>query len=212
MDGGNQPGDDKQQAGWVFKPGGSAAPAETPQPQPQNQNPPQPAPVVPPAPLQDDRSHAGPKESVEWTASEFVAHQKGGSWYALLFLAAAIVAAIVFLVTREVLSTGVVLFAALVFAVAGAHKPRILAFRLDQSGLTIGQKFYPYSQFKSFAVIQDGAFNSVALMPLKRFMPSVDMYLPPDNADEIMDVLAANLPIETKELGVVDTFARRIRF
>lgn len=198
MEGGNQAGGTNgQQAGWVFEPGGSdSAPQQTP------------APTEPsPTPPRSDKA-----ESVEWTGSEFVAHQKSLGWFMMLFLAAAIVAALVYFITKEIFSTAIVVFAAIVFAAAGVHKPRVLAFRLDQSGLTIGQKFYPYGQFKSFAVIEDGAFSSVVFMPLKRFLPPIDIYIPPDNAEKIMEVLSANLPVETRELGLIDTLARRIRF
>lgn len=196
----------QEQAGWVFKPGDAAA---APQQSQQSAQPPQQAGG---AQTSAARQPAQPPETVEWTASEFIAHQKGFGWYALWFLAAIAIAGIVYLVTRDFISLAVLLFVAILFAVASAHKPRVLAYRLDQAGLTVGQRFYSYAQFKSFAVVQQGAFATVVLVPLKRFMPSIDIYIPPDNAEKIMGVLSANLPLEPREQGFVDTLAQKIRF
>ncbi len=186
---------DQQQAGWVFKPGGASAPQAS---------------SVDEHPPQAGVSNTG--DSVEWTASEYIAHQKNTGWYVKVALAAVVVAAIVYLITHDPISTGVVLFAGLVFMVVGARKPRLLAFRLDQGGLTIGQKYYPYSQFKSFAVVQEGPLATIVFTPLKRFVPTVDIYIPLDNGDAILEVLSNNLPLETRKPGLVETAAHRIRF
>ena len=195
MDRGNKRGSTDQQPGWVFKPAGSDNTASSE------------ATDHSPA-----RETVETKDSVEWTASEYVAHQKTASWYVQLFLATVVVAALVYVITRDTMSTGVMLFAGLVFAVVAARKPKVLAYRLDQGGLTVGQKYYPYSQFKSFALMQEGPLATIIFMPLKRFNPSVDIYIPPDNADAILEVLSNNLPFETRKPGLVDTFAHRIRF
>lgn len=187
MNGGDKGQSASQPAGWVFKPGGSVNP--------------------------DDAGHTNSSQDlVEWTASEYVAHEKSIGWHLWLVAAAVIVAALVYLITRDTISTGVVLFAAVVFAVTAARKPRVLAYRVDQGGLTIGQKYYPYSQFKSFAVLQEGAFFTLSFLPLKRFSPSVDIHVPPDNAEAIMNVLTNNLALEPRRQGLVDTLTHRIRY
>ncbi|HZM63554.1 MAG TPA: hypothetical protein VFB59_00290 [Candidatus Saccharimonadales bacterium] len=151
-------------------------------------------------------------DMVEWTASEYIAHQKSAAWYVKVIFFALLLACLVYFITRDVISTFVILFAGLVFSVAGARKPRTLAYRLDQGGLTVGQKYYPYSQFKSFAVVEQGPLTTVMLLPLKRLLPSVDIYAPPENVQAIGDILTEHLPLEVRKPGVVDTFAHRIRF
>lgn len=188
-----------QQAGWVFKPGGGSQPAAS-------------APKAPEGQADPQQAYVEDEHSIEWTGSEFIAHQKGASWYLAFFFAALLAAAFVYLITREFVSTGVILVVAVLFGIAANHKPRVLAYRLDSSGLTIGQKFYPYANFKSFALVDEGAFESISFIPLKRFLPTVNIYFPPDDADKILDVLAANLPMEQRKQGLVDSAARRIRF
>lgn len=198
MDGDKKTGAGReQQAGWVVKPGGESGATAQPQQA-----------VPDTAPLQPAKD----EHTVEWTGSEFIAHQKGFSWYALLFLADLAAAALVYLITRDWISTAVIIVVGVLFGVAAGHKPRVLAYRLDTAGLTIGQKYYPYAGFKSFALVDEGAFESISFMPLKRFLPPVNIYFPPEDAQKILDVLTTHLPMEERKQGFVDSAARRIRF
>ncbi|MGH7158295.1 MAG: hypothetical protein ACREGD_04495 [Candidatus Saccharimonadales bacterium] len=190
MDGGNNGRQAGQQAGWVFSPGGAGVQSTD-------------------APRQSDEAQ---KSSVEWTASEYVAHEKHTAWYVQVLLATVVVAALVYLITRDVISSGIIVFAGVVFAVAAARKPRVLAYRVDAGGLTVGQKYYPYTQFKSFAVMAEGSLATVVFMPHKRFAPSIDVYVPPENANAIIAVISGSLPIVNRKQGMVDTITNRIRF
>jgi uncharacterized membrane protein YobD (UPF0266 family) len=198
-------GGQQDQPGWVFKPGGSA---ETPPPPPaaSKETP------VPPAPAPRPSGKKVTEQSVEWTASEFIAHQKNVGWYMAVILCGVALAIGVYFFTHDEISTAVVLVVTIAFAVIGARKPRVMAYRLDDKGLTVGQRFHPYSDFKSFTLVEEGAFASLTFLPLKRFMPAVNVYFAPDDADDIMDVVAAYLPYENREPGVFDSLIRRIRF
>ena len=149
---------------------------------------------------------------LEWSASEFIAHQKSASWYLRLAIAAIIFAALVFLLTHDKISTGVVLFAGLCLGIFGARKPRTLDYKLDESGLKIGEKFYSYDTFKSFAVMKEGAFSSIMLLPLKRFMPALSLYFDPQDESKIANILADRLPFEDRKHDAVDSLMHRIRF
>jgi len=161
------------------------------------------------APSQPATKHV---ESVSWSASEFIHHQKSAGWYITLGLAGIILAAITFLLTKDKISTGVIIFAALIFGFYASHKPRTLNYKLDDSGLSIGEKFYSYGSFKSFAVAEEGAFSSIVLMPLKRFMPLTSLYYEPKDETKITDILALRLPVETHKRDAVDSLMNRIRF
>ena len=156
-------------------------------------------------------SSHGPAE-VDWTASEFVAHNKGMGWYVLLAGGAALVAALVYLVTRDLVSAGIIIFVALLLGISAVRKPRVLTYRVNGAGLMIGGKFYPYASFKSFAVMQEGAFSSITFLPLKRFMPPISIYYDPQDEDRIIEVLAYYLPMEAREHDFLDALTRRNRF
>lgn len=153
-----------------------------------------------------------PDEVVRWTASEFIAHHKTGGWYALLLLGTVVISVLAWLVTRDVVSTAVVLLAGGVLATYAARPPRQLTYQLDPSGLSIGQRHYNFNEFKSFSVIQEGAFTSVMFTPLKRFGTFTSIYYDPQDEARILDMVSQRLPHEERQPDMVDRLMRRIRF
>jgi hypothetical protein len=176
------------------------------------------APEQPAAPVAPTASEAQlPEEdqddqSVSWTASEFVAHDKSAGWYIVLIMGALLLAVGVFFLTRDFVSVGVVIIAALLLAVYGSHKPRQLEYVVDRRGLGIGQKYHGYEEFRSFSVASEGAFSSLVFMPLKRFALPLTVYYDPADEDRILDILSVRLPLEEHRLDAVDSLMKRIRF
>lgn len=151
-------------------------------------------------------------DAVTWTASEYIAHEKGGSWYILLAVAVVIGSAFVYLITREVVSTVVIAVMGIAFGAFAARKPQELEYILDESGLKVGSKLYMYSQFKSFTVVEEGAIDSIMLMPLQRFMPPLSVYFDPADEEKIINALSAYLPYEDRKQDPVDRLMRKVRF
>ncbi len=173
-----------------------------PQYQPGYQDEPQPADLR--------MQHVG--DSVSWTASEFIAHEKSANWYLALVGVAILITALVWLITRDALSVGTAVIVSIIFGYAASRKPREMQYSVDDHGITIGRRFYAYSNFRGFSVMQEGPFQSIALMPLKRFMPTMSIYFDPADEERILDVLAAYLPIEARSHDAIDRLMRRIRF
>jgi hypothetical protein len=168
---------------------------------------------------QDDQSQAdvpsapvSRHDPVTWTASEYIAHEKAGNWYVLLALAVFVLAAVVYFLTKEVVSTVVIIIMGLAFGTFAARKPQELTYVLDNTALTVGNKAYPYSQFKSFTVLEEGAIHSIMLMPLQRFMPPLSVYYDPKDENKIAEALSSYLPYEDRKQDAVDRLMRKVRF
>ena len=139
-------------------------------------------------------------------------HHKNIGWYFLLVLALGVASALLYLITRDMISVVAVVILAVVFGVSAGRKPRILNYQLDRAGLTVGQRFYSYGNFKSFSLVNEGAFTSIMFMPLKRFMPAVSIYFSPEDEEKIVEVLSAHLPLQQGEQDAIDKLMHRIRF
>jgi len=191
---------------WQYNPSSAPQPDQLPQPTPPQtvDQTPQPQPVQPIA--TEDNS------SVRWTASEFIAHSKNGGWYGLLALATLLVAAAVFFLTKDIVSTAVIGIVAIIFGISAARKPRELQYQVDNDGVHIADKTYAYNSFKSFSVVQEEGVESIWFAPLKRFMPMVSIYFEPNDGDKIVDILTQFLPFEDRELDPVDRLMHRLRF
>jgi hypothetical protein len=154
-----------------------------------------------------------PNETVTWTASEYIAHQKTTNWYIALGVGTALVTmAIFFLTGHSILSTGVVFLICVAIGVFAARKPGAVEYTLSIDGVHIGQKIYPYHNFKSFAVVEEGGVNSIWLRPLRRFLPTVNMYFGPEDEDRIVGMLDNFLPREDRDRDTLDRISHRFRF
>jgi hypothetical protein len=188
-------------------------------PQPNSQNPQvtpetkQAAPPPPPRqPIAAAPGQATASGGFSWTASEFIEHHKSSSWYLMLVGATAALAGLVYLVTKDKIAAGVIVILGVIVGYYAGHKPRQLSYELNDTGLRIGDKLYPYANFKSFSIIRDGALSSIQLTPLKRFMPPVAAYFDPDEEQSAIGAIEAHLPYEEGSLDVVERLTRRLRF
>jgi hypothetical protein len=151
-------------------------------------------------------------DPVEWTASEYIAHDKGLGWYVLLGLAIVAFALVVYLVTDEMISSVVIVVMGLAFGAFAARQPRELHYSLDNNALHVGERSYGYGQFKSFTIVDEGPIHSIMLMPLQRFMPPLSVYYAPEDEDKIANALSSYLPYEDRKQDVVDRIMRKVRF
>lgn len=151
-------------------------------------------------------------EPVNWTASEYIAHEKNANWYLLLGVAVLGFSAAVFFLTKELVSSVVIVIMGTAFGAFAARKPQELDYSLDNTALHIGPRSYTYAQFKSFTMIDEGATHSITLMPLQRFMPPLSVYYAPEDEDKISTALSSYLPYEDRKQDFVDKFMRKVRF
>jgi hypothetical protein len=158
------------------------------------------------APLQGDA------ESITWTASEFIAHHKTAAWYTLLAVFAAVAATTIWLITKDTFAAVVIVLAVAMLAGYAARQPRELQYGVDEHGITVGQRQYPYAAYRSFSVFEDGAFSSIELMPLKRFSPPISMYYDPKDELAITNALSRHLPFEPRDRDALDKLMHKIRF
>ena len=151
-------------------------------------------------------------DTVEWTASEYVAHQKSSGWFAALIVSAIVITGIVIAVTGSIGSAGVVLLCFVAFGAFAVRKPATKSYKISAEGVTVDNHFFEFDDFKSFSVMEEGAIDCIWLRPLKRITPTVAMYFPPDEEDRIVMVLENFLPMEDRVHDFVDRMLQRFRF
>lgn len=151
-------------------------------------------------------------QAVTWVASEFIAHTKTVGWYAALFAVTVVFAAAVWLLTKDMVATVVIIFAGLLFGTYAARKPRQINYALDSLTLTVGQRAHPLNEFRSYAIVPEGAFSSIMLMPLQRFGLITTIYFDPQDEAAIVGILSHRLPHEERKPDAIDRVLRRIRF
>lgn len=171
------------------------------------------APNLPGATAQSAARQKLPKDDViTWTASEYINHTRGAGWYLALVTGTIILAAVVYLITEDYFATGVIGIMGVVVAAFSTHKPKQVSYELSNFGLKAGEKAYPFSLFKSFTLIREGALSSVNLIPIKRFMPPLSIFFESADEQKIVATLGNYLPYEEGGLDAIERLSRRLRF
>ncbi len=155
----------------------------------------------------------GTQETIEWTASEYIDHEKQTGWFVVLAIITAVASALVyFLSNKDIVASTAVVLVAVMFGIIAARKPRTLDYSVSPNGLQISQKHYAYIEFKSFTVVSDVAVHFVQLQPLQRFMPPIVIYYPPELEQTIVNTLQSYVPYEERSRDLIERFMSVIRF
>lgn len=166
-----------------------------------------------PLPEQDATANGTSDEVLAtWTASEFVEHEKAGSWYAILAVGAIFLSVIMYVITRQILSVIVVVVMTILFGVYASAKPRTLTYSLMPSGLQIGEKRYPFTTIKSFSIIDEEGLPYIQILFQKRLSIPAVVYAAPDQVNQIADILGQFVPYDQKKRDLADKISSRIRF
>jgi len=152
------------------------------------------------------------QKEVRWTASEFVSHEKNSSWYFILGIVTIVLCLVVFFLTHQYISVGVIVVMATAFGIYANIKPKTLEYLIDSSGVSVDNKHYNYENFKIVEIIKGGVVPSVNLVPVKRFSVPVTLYFSPQQEDLILEILGEFLPSEVKRLEAIDRVVARLRF
>lgn len=153
-----------------------------------------------------------PVDPVTWTSLEYQATNKTVAWYLVGTLAAIVAAVLAYIFTKDIVSALVILTVIALLLVNAARRPRSQNCQVNQSGIQIGTRFHPYSQFKAFTIDSAGVEPSLVLLPLKRFTPIISVLFPPDKLEEIIAVLQDHIPFEQAISDPVNSLMKRLRF
>jgi hypothetical protein len=152
-----------------------------------------------------------PEIAFSWQASEYVHHHKGTAWYGGLF---AIIAVLIGVAAwlHSWLEIGVFIAMCGVIVVYARKPPRTLLYELSENGIQIDRKAYPFSEFRSFAVMRDDEWHSIDLEPTRRLSPRVVLLFDPEDFEVIVGHLEMHLPREDRDWDIIETITRYLRF
>ena len=149
---------------------------------------------------------------VQWEAQEYISADKNPLWY--VGLTVFVVGAILldwFVLKTFFTVSALAIVIAVVLIVMHVRPARMIRYTLDDEGLRVDEQLYPLSDYKSFGVLHDGKENSIHLIPVKRFKPSLQVYFPVDAGEDIVDHLGSRLPMEELHLDFVDRIVHLFR-
>jgi len=184
----------KENTPWQYKPdGGSASPAGS----------------------SDDSgtgaSNSRAPKTVSWEAAEFIEQHHGPGWYGSLVLVTALLAALVYIIAKDIFATVIIVVVGAIVWVFAGQKPGVAKYDISSSGIKVNGKLYAFGNYKSFTAVREGNLSSVNLFPLKRLMPPLSAYFDPKDEQKIIGAIGNYLPYENRQLDSIDRLTRRLR-
>ncbi len=177
--------------------------------------------------LQSTASHEQP--IMVWDAKEFVEYQRDRSWYVLVALGSVAAAVLVILGQTFLLGQAAgggfipawVEYAILiiVFGLTGyvvlrhaGDTPRTITYSLTKLGIQVGERFYPYSELRSYWIVYKLPVQTLYVQSTNRFKPLIRVDLASVDPLQVKTVLKDYLPEEQKRSeDFLDKFSRLIR-
>lgn len=157
--------------------------------------------------------HPAPRKSgdLSWESSEYVHIEKGSSWLiGLVVIAAVLLGIAIWLMAWTFVALILVMTVAM--GVYAFRKPRTIRYVLTDEGVVVGDTLFAYNDFRAFGVLEDGAFFTMTLIPVKRFAPALSIYFAEDHGEQIVDIVGSHLPMENIQPDFIDKLMRRLRF
>ena len=149
---------------------------------------------------------------INWSSVNFYYQSKTVFWYLSVLLISFVVSALIYLITRDKITAGVIMLSGIVIIIYGGRKPKEVAYQLTSSGFTVNGKFYQFSSFRSFSIIHQSLGSSAVLTPLKRFLPYTYIYFNNDLEDQISTALSDALPFVADHKDPLENFFKKIGF
>lgn len=151
-------------------------------------------------------------DNIHWAAAEYIYQEKNGLWFMIFAIVAlGLIAADIFFLKSYTFSA-LVFVMAIAIVVYSKRPPQQINYTLSpRHGLYIGENLHAFSEYKSFGVVNDGGYNFIKLIPVKRFGLGTSVYFPAEQGEQIVDLFGSVLPMEQIKLDAFDVIIRKLR-
>lgn len=156
------------------------------------------------------KDHMIAKRSFHWRAPEFVYKKKTAKWYLAI--------GIFFLIILSVFILGKSWFAAMIVALSfwlflsyAEKHPKLVDYKVDNTGITIGDKVITYGEIHSFTVDTTGETQTISLNTNYPFAMPVTMVVKKDNIDDVLNILIEHIPYQ-RDLSFLRWLTRLLHY
>lgn len=160
----------------------------------------------------NEQQNLEPEEVLfSWNAPEFTYISKPAGWYGILALVCLVLCGGL-IYFRQWVAVAMVLVMGLAMAVVGSRRPRNLNYTVTNYGIYVGEKAYPFDDFRAHYEGNDYGQKVLELVPTKRFSPMVSVPVLPQNHDAIFEAIGAVLPKTEPTNNPIDKLFTFFRF
>jgi len=119
----------------------------------------------------------------QWPIPEYLIHQRTQYWY-LVAIIFAIVLIVLSIITANFLFALIIILVTFIIFLRSYTAPRNLLFQIFDSGIMVGERYFPYEKIKSFYFIYDPPAVKKLFFDFKGVYPTIS--IPLDNNNPIV--------------------------
>jgi hypothetical protein len=150
-------------------------------------------------------------QPIEWESDSFETHRRGWSWYLVVAIVLLLVLIYTIYFGRWLLAAVVVMVGVALY-LSGRMSPEKVSCRIDNQGVTIGNRTFSYDQIKNFWVSKTAGTSKLNLISTQRFMPVISVLVKSESEGMIRTVLSSRLPeSKNQQEDIIDRINRFLR-
>ena len=127
---------------------------------------------------------------LEWSALEYEEKERGKDWFWALGVIVVAGSAASFIYGNYFFGLFLIISGGLL-AIFAIKKPDTVFYELNEKGLKIRNRFFPYENIKSFWVQKDSEKPLLFIRSERLFMPIISMPIAEEHAEEIRELMFA---------------------
>lgn len=160
-------------------------------------------------PSYDDQS-ADDAALLRWQSTEYLQRTRDAKWYGIFALVAIVAVVLAVVVLKSITFAILIPVMVLGLVVYVRREPELLQYTLSRKGLHVNDKLYAYELFKSFGILSHAGVHTAVLIPRKRFQISQTVYFPEEIGEQLVDMLAARLPMKEVQPDAIDRLLEKL--
>ncbi len=120
---------------------------------------------------------------LSWVFDEYERHHRGHLWFAVAGVAG-LAMLIYAVVTQNFLFAILIIMFGVLIGLAAVHEPRQMVFVMTDLGVSVGDRFFPYKDFRGFWMVYEPPHVKNVYMQFKA-MPRQQLIVPIDDQDPV---------------------------
>jgi hypothetical protein len=132
-----------------------------------------------------------PNKKLEWTALEYEEKERGNDWFWALGVIV-VASSIASFIYGNFFFGLLLIIGGILLGVFAIKKPYFVFYELNEKGLKIKNRLYPYENIKAFWVKKEGEKPILFIRSERLFMPIISMPIKQNLTEEIKNMMLKN--------------------
>ncbi len=132
---------------------------------------------------------------LEWTALEYEEKERGNDWFWALGVIVVASSVTSFIYSNYFFGL-LLIIAGILLVIFAVKKPDLVFYELNEKGLKIRNRLFPYENIKSFWIKRENEKPMLFIKSERLFMPIISMPINPNHMEEIKNAMLSKNVLE----------------